>query len=150
MKVNKWWQSFPFIPLSMSGRWEAHCCPCCLLFSLCVVFCICLSVTLSFSSCWVTLEPLFLPSGSMHPAEGAALSRWQNASQWNYVDLSSVTDGAQREIINAFSCKVISKADVWSLVCFPFNLSFFKTSSQMLFVNISTTNINHAHVACIG
>lgn len=54
------------IPLLMLGRCKAYRCPGCLFFSLCVVLCICLSVTLSFSSCWVTLEPLFFSPQAQH------------------------------------------------------------------------------------
>ncbi len=128
------------IPLSMFGRCDRGTLLSLLsLLSLILTLCcvlylfVCHALFLQLlSNSWASV---FLPPGSMHPAEGAALSRWQNASQWNYVDLSSVTDGAQTETMNTFSGKVVSKADVWSLVCFPFNLSFFKTSSQMLFVN---------------
>lgn len=113
------------IPLLMLGRCKAYCCPGCLFFSLCVVYLfVCHALFLQLLSySWACV---FLPSGSTHPAEGVALSRWQNASHWNHVDLSSVTDGTQKEIMNAFSGNVISKADVRSLQCSPFYLFFFE------------------------
>lgn len=61
-----------------------------------------------------------------------------------------VFSGAHRQIMNAISVSVILKAYMWSLVCFPFNLSFFKTISQMLFVSLDIIPYELVQVDCIG